>query len=164
LLAEAEHPGRDGLEQVLCHGRRNMNVSSIGQGPGSVVALLGPQTERAAAAVASSRGSKPDATVVRLAWFDLNGDGVIDSRSSLVGGDGTLIVPTHVSHPLFTHTVRRAGDRVLASREEPPTPEQPHAQTHEPVSASSVQTRQAIDAYQRYGQPTDDAPKARAVA
>lgn len=141
-----------------------MNVSSIGQGPGSVVALLGPQTDRAAAAVASSRGSKPDATVVRLAWFDLNGDGVIDSRSSLAGGDGTLIVPTQASHALFTHTVRRAGEHVAAAKEEPPTPAPPQADTHEPQAPGNVQTRQAIDAYQRYGQPTDDASKARAVA
>jgi hypothetical protein len=142
-----------------------MNVSSIGQGPGSVVALLGPQTERAASAAESSRGSQPDATVVRLAWFDLNGDGVIDSRSSVTGGDGTLIVPTHVSHPLLTHTVSRRGDHVVGSKEEPPPqPDRPHAEVHEPQAPATVQTRQAIDAYQRYGQPTDDAPKARAVA
>ena len=138
-----------------------MNVSSIGQGPGSVVTLPGPQARSTATADSSSRGSKTDGTVVRLAWFDLNGDGIIDSRSSITGGDGTLIVPTHTSHAQLTHNVtRRALEQVVAKVDNPKS----SGPALEPAPASDVQTRQAINAYQRYGQPTDNAPGARAVA
>jgi hypothetical protein len=139
-----------------------MNVSSIGQGPGSVLALPGPRTERAAEAAPSSRGSKTDGGVVRLAWFDLNGDGHIDSRSSISGGDGTLIVNAHASQPLFTHNVKRSAQQQPAVKTESPTPSSEPAP--QPVPAGDVQTRQAINAYQRYGQPTDNATPARAVA
>ena len=137
-----------------------MNVSSIGQGPGSVLALPGPQTERAAQPAPSSRGSKTDGGVVRLAWFDMNGDGHIDSRSSLSGGDGTLIVNAHASHPLFTHNVKRDAQQQPAVKTESPTSNEPAPQ---PAPASDVQTRQAINAYQRYGQPTDNAPTTTAA-
>ncbi len=43
----------------------------------------------------SARGSGPSIDtsigVERTAWFDLNGDGQISNRSSLLGGDGYLI-------------------------------------------------------------------------
>jgi hypothetical protein len=139
-----------------------MNVSSIGQGPGSVLALPGPRTEQAADTATSSRGSKTDGGVVRLAWFDLNGDGRIDSRSSISGGDGTLIVNAHASQPLFTHNVKREAALQPAVKTDSPKSNEP-APAPEPAPASDVQTRQAISAYQRYGQPTD-APTARAVA
>ena len=107
---------------------------------------------------------------MRLAWFDTNGDGVIDSRSSLAGGDGTLIVNKHASHPELPHHVARR----YSADAEPQTHDVP-AKTDDAQSApvpqhtaapatNDVQTRQAISAYQRYGQPTSDAPKVPAVA
>ena len=123
-----------------------MNVTSIGQGPGSAVTLPGPHSSgeiplssvRASAPVAtavSARGSgSPDVTVVRLAWFDMNGDGHIDDRSPLAGGDGTLIVPRHASHPEFSRSVtRKFGGRVAAPEHTEPAPEQAKAATPAPV-------------------------------
>jgi hypothetical protein len=160
-----------------------MTVSSIGQGPGSVVTLPGLQTGSVGSLTserdrvpANSAGRspesrpKPDAAVVRLAWFDLNGDGVIDNRSSIAGGDGTLIVNKHASHPELSHRVARrfSVDAEPQPHDEPAkadgtkrAPEPQH--TAAPV-VNDVQTRQAISAYQRYGQPTSDAPKVPAVA
>jgi hypothetical protein len=160
-----------------------MTVSSIGQGPGSVVTLPGLQTGSVGsltsvrdrvpangAARSPESGPKSDASVVRLAWFDMNGDGVIDNRSSIAGGDGTLIVNKHASHPELSHRVARrfSVDAEPQPHDEPakadgtkPAPEPQH--TAAPV-VNDVQTRQAISAYQRYGQSTSDAPRVPAVA
>jgi hypothetical protein len=94
-----------------------------------------------------------------VAWFDANGDGRIDGRSSLVGGDGTLLLPAHaVDLPRYSRTVHTADAKTPGRTREGTEP------THDAPPAQSVQARQAIDAYQRYGQSTDNAPADHAVA
>jgi hypothetical protein len=120
-----------------------------------------------------------EAAFARLAWFDVNGDGHIDNRSPIAGGDGTLLVPKHaVKLQAYSREVHRQQMRPVAGvAHERTTVEakaSPGADTTTPggeptvavssPSSSDVQTRQAIDAYQRYGQPTDNAPTERAVA
>src|SRR5690242_1639273 len=43
------------------------------------------------------RGSHPAAQIsfTRTAWCDLDGDGAIDPRPALEGGDAIMLVPTH---------------------------------------------------------------------
>jgi len=141
-----------------------MNVPTIGRGPGSVATLPDPQTESAVEPAA--RAPSRDAGFTRIAWFDVNGDGHIDSRSPLDGGDGTLIVPHDaVDLPTYSRTVRRPELRVAAASQ--PTGATAHAAHDDSPSVppvSDAQTRQAIDAYQRYGQPADATPTKRAVA
>ena len=70
-----------------------MNVSVIGLTPG------GPDASRAIAHGGQPRGRDSDGTRVeprfdevhRQAWFDFNGDGMIDDTSPMYGGDGTLV-------------------------------------------------------------------------
>ncbi|HET9728522.1 MAG TPA: hypothetical protein VFR41_03825 [Acidimicrobiia bacterium] len=147
-----------------------MNVTSIGQGGGSVVTLprlqpdteVQPQSLRAGPQQAPNTEPQPESTpvvepFVRVGWFDLNGDGRIDGRSSLSGGDGVLLLPAHaVDAPRYARIVGRAAARAADSHEEPVS-DPPKS------DAQSVQTRQAIDAYQRYGQ-TPDATTDQAVA
>jgi hypothetical protein len=130
-----------------------MNVPTIGQGPGSVT-LPDP---RAGGSPPVGRGSGSDAEVGRLAWFDVNGDGQIDARSPLAGGDATLIVPAHVAHlTTYSREVRRT--------EEPDEQREVVRDTAPEAAASDVTTRHAIDAYARYGQPAAIAPTDRVVA
>jgi hypothetical protein len=107
---------------------------------------------------ATSQVVRPTATklqvdLTHVAWFDANGDGRIDSRSPLDGGDGTLLLPAHeVDLPTYSRSVARTN-----------TPAPNGSKTHGDTTgtdtkgstapANDVQTRQAIDAYQRYGQP-----------
>ena len=153
-----------------------MNVTTIGQGPGSVATLPGPQTD-GETSLPSLRGSPPTTTGVptpkrgsdlesafaRVAWFDVNGDGHIDNRSPIAGGDGTLLVPKHtVRLQLYSREVQRQEQLKLPSQS---VPDESTPEAEPEVAASDVQTRQAIDAYQRYGQPTQaEAPTERAVA
>jgi hypothetical protein len=148
-----------------------MTLLTIGQGPGSVATRPGPQTggeplpspqgqRLVASGAPPSRGSDLDAAFARVAWFDVNGDGHIDNRSPVAGGDGTLLVPKHaVRLQLYSREVQR--DMKLAA---PAIHAEPTRGTEKEVAASDVQTRQAVDAYQRYGQPTGDAPTEQAVA
>lgn len=39
--------------------------------------------------------SRVDVPFTRVSWCDLNGDGRVDTRSALQGGDATMLVPTH---------------------------------------------------------------------
>jgi hypothetical protein len=124
-------------------------------------------------------GPDLDAAFARLAWFDVNGDGHIDNRSPIAGGDGTLLVPKHtVKLQAYSREVHRQQMRsgtgvaheqttVEAKASSGADTTAPRGEPTVAVSSSSssdVQTRQAIDAYQRYGQPTDNAPTERAVA
>jgi hypothetical protein len=139
-----------------------------------VATLPGPQTggeplpssrgqRPVTAGAPTSRGSEREAAFARLAWFDVNGDGHIDNRSPISGGDGTLLVPKHaVRLQLYTREVQKRELKLSppAPDAKPATPDGP-----DEVATSDVQTRQAIDAYQRYGQPTsDNAQTDRAVA
>jgi hypothetical protein len=119
-----------------------MNVTSIRQGPGSVVTLRGPHE----GATAPERGPKQAATLTRVAWFDLNGDGNIDNRNPLEGGDGTMLVPAHTAD--VTSYPRAAARPRDAESALPPPPTSD--------LANGARTQRVIDAYQRYG----DAPKA----
>ncbi len=169
-----------------------MSVTTIGQGPGSVATLPGPQTG-GGSPLLSLRGSPPTAAEVqptqpgpdlsaayaRVAWFDVNGDGHIDNRSPIAGGDGTLLVPKHAAKvQTYSREVRRQEMRFGAgiTHDQVKVEAKASADVHtatssgEPTEAASpsgssdVQTRQAIDAYQRYGQPSDNAQTERAVA
>jgi hypothetical protein len=118
-----------------------MNVTTIGQGPGSVVTLRAP---REAGDHPAERGSEQAAALARVAWFDLNGDGNIDNRNPLEGGDGTMLVPAHTAD--VTAYPRAARPRDAESALPPPVTVNP---------ANGARTQRVIDAYQRYG----DAPK-----
>src|SRR5262249_47258730 len=141
-----------GWEQDACQGWRSMNVTTIGRGLGSVATLPSPQTGPAVESVA--RAQVQDAGFVRIAWFDLNGDGHIDNRSPLSGGDGTLIVPKHsVDLPTYSREARRPEVRLGLANEpvaEPTTPKTEAPVQSAPAPVSDAQTRQAIDAYTRY--------------
>jgi hypothetical protein len=162
----AEPNDWDGWEQDACQGWRSMNVTTIGRGLGG--SPPSTQTESAVQTVAPV-ASQSDAGFVRIAWFDLNGDGHIDNRNPLNGGDGTLIVPKHaVDVPTYSRSVRRAESRLGVAKSTDHTASKAEAEPvrSDPAPVSDAQTRQAIDAYQRYGQPseTDTASTERAVA
>ena len=130
-----------------------MNVPNIGQGPGGVTAPPWAQTGGDPAVASRADASndaapEPEVTFTRLAWFDVNGDGDIDPRSATAGGDATLLVPAHaVDLPTYARKVHTVGDlRAFRLKDQP-------SGTSAAVP-NSAQTRQALDAYQRYGQAT----------
>jgi len=122
-----------------------MNVPNIAQGPG-VVTIPDAQTGGGTAPVARAvAGSATDVSFTRLAWFDTNGDGNIDPRPAADGGDATLLVPSHaVALPTYSRHVQTVGD-IRAFKLRPLSDKSASA-------PNTAQTRQAIDAYQRYGQ------------
>jgi hypothetical protein len=138
-----------------------MNVPTIGQGPGSVTAFTGP---RASTPVAPPR---PDADVnfTWVGWFDLHDTGHIVNRSPASGGDGVMIVPSVVHVPTYTRTVQRAQATESHAPAARPDTAKDAGETKAPPP-TEAQTRQAIDAYQRYGQDTapDTSQPERAVA
>ena len=136
-----------------------MNVPNIAQGSGvatTLVAQTGGDTAPVARADASSAAN---VSLTRLAWFDTNSDGDIDPRPAGDGGDATLLVPSHaVDLPTYSRHVQTTGDiRAFKLR---PIADKSGA------APNSAQTRQAIDAYQRYGQsaPTPTPAPAPAAA
>jgi hypothetical protein len=162
----------------------SMNVPNIGQSLGSVavlsrsraaddvvVALRGPGSV-ASKETEHKRTVSSDEAFARIGWFDANGDGQIDARSAVAGGDATLLLPRHaVSVPTHSRQAPRAN--VVDESEEPVVVDKdekasaPAADTDGVATpaARAVQTRVAIDAYQRYGgQPTNPVPSDRAVA
>jgi hypothetical protein len=113
---------------------------------------------------------KDDIDLACIGWFDANGDGRIDSRSSMKGGDGTLLVAAHAIYmPTYTRTVARpvavrAAARA-AARAAPAAVDvkaEPPKQNVAPTN--DAQTQQAIAAYARYGQTPARAPTDQAVA
>jgi hypothetical protein len=133
-----------------------MNVPNITQGIGGV-STLPAQTSGSAAADSRTpvvRNPEPpnSFSFTRLAWFDANGDGHIDPRSAGAGGDATLLVGSHEARlPMYSRTVHQGA----ATREKDgASPKSKSAPEPEPTTA---QTRQAIDAYQRYGQAPEPA-------
>jgi hypothetical protein len=125
-----------------------------------------PAAPRAATSAAAARSSSTGISLTRLAWFDANGDGRIDTRAAGAGGDATLLVPTHeVDLPTYG---RAAAPRLdgRPMRAEIPNAGEP-AGTATPPVGNAVQTQRAVDAYQRYGQapaPAAGAPTAVADA
>jgi hypothetical protein len=148
-----------------------MNVTTIGQGPGSVATLQGRRT----AEHSVERGLSQEARFARVAWFDVNGDGQISDRK-----DGTLLLPQHAAKvQTYSRDARRPEVRVAELTEHKQvnqSEDEAEASTQvdgkaapsepaTPVAVSDVQTRQAISAYQRYGQASEAAaPSERAVA
>jgi hypothetical protein len=135
----------------------SMNVPNIGQGSGSVVTLSRPQPDTdvqlgslresgsAPAEVRDVQVHEADVAFTRIGWFDANGDGRIDSRSSLSGGDGTILLPHSVKAPTYSRVAQV------------PCGAASDAKQADAVPANDVQTRQAVSAYQRYGQPSTPA-------
>jgi len=163
-----------------------MNVPNIGPGFVSTAVLARPQTGGVVAlplrGSSVSDASPPRAasasdgnvTFVRIGWFDANGDGHIDTRSVNAGGDATILLPHTVKAPALSRSVTRSTGTVskvdeVAKDAKSTTsavaaPKAAPATPPAPAPVSDVQTRQAIESYQRYGQPTDTAPTDRAVA
>jgi hypothetical protein len=126
-----------------------MNVSTLGQA-GSVSVLPVPQS---GGDQPTARGPELGGTA-RVAWFDLNGDGHIDNRGPLEGGDGTMIVPAAVHVPTYS--------RQVAHQEAPAS--HPVVALATPAAMNDVQTQKVIASYQRYGQPTNNTATDRDVA
>jgi hypothetical protein len=129
-----------------------MNVLNISQGIGGV-ATLPAQTSGTAAGQSRAVDVRPATptesfSFTRLAWFDINGDGHIDPRAAGAGGDATLLVGSReVDLPTYSRTVHTVGD-LRAFKGKGPA----KADASTPPTPTSAQTKQAIDAYQRYGQ------------
>jgi hypothetical protein len=99
-----------------------------------------------------------------VGWFDLNGDGHIDSRNPIDGGDGVLIVP-HGAIDLPTYPRQAIRPEVRLGEVAAPKPivatGAPTVQTDRNGSASTNDTTvqsatvmRATVAYQRDGTPT----------
>jgi len=131
-----------------------MNVPNITQPIGGVTTLPA-QTGGTAAAESRTpivRNPEPESSFsfTRLAWFDTNGDGHIDPRAAGAGGDATLLVGSHeVDLPTYSRTIPSVADLRASRARDAGAPRSKAASTPDPTTA---QTRQAIDAYQRYGQ------------
>ena len=121
-----------------------MHVNPSGNNPGShllVRSTGGPPAVGPRAEPDPERAPDSTRESSRQAWFDVNGDGRIEDRSALYGGDGILIVPEAVrrEHASRARVVERGAG---PDRDQPATP---------------VHVEHARDAYVRYGeQPTDD--------
>jgi hypothetical protein len=113
-----------------------------------------PGADAAARRPAPSDGAVPAISFTRLACFDVNGDGSIDTRSAAAGGDATLLVPTHaVDLPTYTrHANPMASGRPVRDKDAPPATS----------SGTAAQANHAAESYQRYGQmpPVATAPPA----
>jgi hypothetical protein len=129
-----------------------MNVPNIELGSGSVTAIprvdvtgLTASSPNARSARTTSEATTSTISLTRLAWFDANGDGEIDTRAAGAGGDATLLVP---AHQVDLPTYGRAAHPAPGSR---PASEGTSASDAAP-DHSPVQTERAVAAYQRYGQ------------
>ena len=126
-----------------------MNVPTIGQGPGSVTAYAGLRTNTQ---VDQPRPNE-DVNFTWVGWFDLHDTGHIVNRSPASGGDGVMIVPSVVHVPTYTRTVHRAQATESHAHDAAPATANDAGESKAPPP-TEAQTRQAIDAYQRYGQDT----------
>lgn len=120
-----------------------MHVNPSGNNPGSHLPVRSTGRPPAADPRAGPDVEQPRSAreLSRQAWFDLNGDGKIEDRSALYGGDGVLIVPEAVR---TDHTSRTRD----VEHDEGPGRDGPATPAH---------VEHARDAYVRYGeQPTDD--------
>jgi hypothetical protein len=129
-----------------------MNVPNIEFASGNVTTTsrvdltgLTPPSSSARAARTTSEATTASIALTRLAWFDANGDGEIDTRAAGAGGDATLLVPAHqVDLPTYGRPAHPGPGSRPASAGEAPSDAAPD---HSPV-----QTQRAVAAYQRYGQ------------
>jgi hypothetical protein len=134
-----------------------MNVPNIGQGPERVFTLsraiagsdtIAPRADADAAAPGHSAATSPAISFTRLACFDVNGDGSIDTRSAAAGGDATLLVPTHtVDLPTYSRPAHPIGaENTSRDKSAEPTPAV--------ATPNAAQANRAADAYERYGDTT----------
>jgi hypothetical protein len=157
-----------------------MNVPNIGQGVSSIAVLSRPPRNDVVVALreGSSSGAREhqvrerpvamdsNASFTRSGWFDLNGDGSIDGRSPMAGGDGTLLLPHVVKVANHSRPVRAAVSNdapVHADDLDGKADAEPESEITTDVGAAAApkaeaQTRQAIAAYERYGQPATSTP------
>jgi hypothetical protein len=129
-----------------------MNVPNIEIGSASVTGTprvdmtgLTAQSANARSARTTPESTTSSISLTRLAWFDANGDGEIDTRAAGAGGDATLLVPAHqVDLPTYGRAAHPApGSRPESAGKAPSGAAADH---------SPVQTQRAVAAYQRYGQ------------
>jgi hypothetical protein len=131
-----------------------MNVPNIGQGAESVMTLsrtivgsesLAPRADAVVVGSGPKSQASPAISFTRLACFDVNGDGSIDTRSAAAGGDATLLVPTHtVDLPTYSRRANpMGGGQTVRAKESDNSPVAP---------PNAAQTNRAADAYERYGQ------------
>jgi hypothetical protein len=118
-----------------------------------------PPSPPARSAGSASAASTSSISLTRLAWFDANGDGQIDTRAAGSGGDATLLVP---AHQVDLPTYGRAAHPAAVNRTPSAGPVD-----GAPADRNPAQTQRAVAAYERYGQaPTSvaAAPSASADA
>jgi hypothetical protein len=157
-----------------------MNVPNIGQGVNSIAVLSRPPRNDVVVALREGSGSgarehqvreRPVATdsnasFTRIGWFDVNGDGSIDGRSPMAGGDGTLLLPHVVKVATHSRPARATAsndapvcaDQLDGKAEAEPGSEAETDGAAPPAPKADAQTRQAIAAYERYGQPATSTP------
>jgi hypothetical protein len=117
-----------------------------------------PPPPPARSAGSPSAASTSSISLTRLAWFDANGDGQIDTRSAGSGGDATLLVP---AHQVDLPTYGRAAHPAAANR----APSSGRVDGAAVADRNPAQTQRAVAAYERYGQaPTSVAATPTASA
>jgi hypothetical protein len=133
-----------------------MNVSIQGLGSGNVVTFLRPNAGGEKPQGAPPADTRTDGVVTKVetdasrrAWFDFNGDGRIEDRSSMYGGDGVVIVSKNITR------LDRARSRQVEDPVGVPAPSE---------KDTPVAVEQARDAYLRYGQGNEQTNNQHAVA
>jgi hypothetical protein len=117
-----------------------------------------PPAPPARSAGTSSAASTSSISLTRLAWFDANGDGQIDTRAAGSGGDATLLVP---AHQVDLPTYGRAAHPAAGNR----APSSARVDGAAALDRNPAQTQRAVAAYERYGQaPTSVAATPTAAA
>jgi len=124
----------------------------------TVTAGVGPRSGDDAA-LSARRTSRTDVdhngvTFARVAVFDLKGDGHIDPRSVLEGGDATLLVP---EHPLYLSTDARVVPSAATAPAGGTTPSHRSADQTVDPTAGGARAHQAIAAYRGVAADTTSA-------
>lgn len=157
-----------------------MNVPNIGQGVSSTAVLSRPPRNDVVVSLREGSGSgarehqvrehpvavDSNASFTRIGWFDVNGDGSIDGRSPMAGGDGTLLLPHVVKVATHSRPARATAsndapvhaDDLDGKADAAPVSETEPQAVAQPAPKAEAQTRQAIAAYERYGQPATSTP------
>jgi hypothetical protein len=133
-----------------------MNVPNIDRG--AVSSAGTPRTDAGGeipppqpdAGPAPARAESPATSIAltRLAWFDANGDGRIDTRAAGTGGDATLLVP---AHQVDLPTYRRVAHAAAGAHAAKPAESSGTDRSVRSTAENPAQTQRAVAAYQRYG-------------
>ncbi|MGO9874747.1 MAG: hypothetical protein ACLPVY_13220 [Acidimicrobiia bacterium] len=118
-------------------------------------ARLGDDAGSIARPTAGTDATQDSVAFARVAIFDLKGDGHIDPRSVLDGGDATLLVP---EYPLYLSTDARVVPSGGTSGAAGKTPSGRNVADVSGGPAGSVRTDQAIAAYRSVADDTTPAP------